>query len=145
MRGNEDDKKWWVDYTHASAKTLDRPPPPPPPPPPPTHTHTKQVDRATHTLGLSGAAAEPAATLHEANTRACTCGCTGTACIGMGGGGGTYGLWLDEHLDRGSSGRCETFDNPVLCSGRAGRAEEQRGGSAAQFRCECLEVWSLLG
>ena len=62
-----------------------------------------------------------------------------TGCIGMGGGGDTYGLWLDHNLDRGSSGRCETFDNPVLCEGQGG------AGQAVEFQCECVELWGLLG
>ena len=32
------------------------------------------------------------------------------------GGGGHFGLWLDEAFEYGSSGRCETYDNQPLAS-----------------------------
>ena len=71
----------------------------------------------------------------------------GGDCIGMGGGGDTYGLWIDRNLDQGSSGRCTTFDNPVLCRDGAG-AEESEVSTAsevvlASFQVETLELWGL--
>ena len=33
-------------------------------------------------------------------------------CIGMGGGGGSFGLFLQDDFTKGSSGPCETFGNP---------------------------------
>ena len=35
--------------------------------------------------------------------------------IAMGGGGGEWGLFVDEDFSRGSSGRSETFGNAPLC------------------------------
>ncbi|CAN0076656.1 unnamed protein product [Sphacelaria rigidula] len=39
--------------------------------------------------------------------------------IGMGGGGGSFGLFLGEDLLTGTTGKCDTFDNPPLCSKEA--------------------------
>ncbi|ORY03107.1 TLD-domain-containing protein [Basidiobolus meristosporus CBS 931.73] len=49
--------------------------------------------------------------------------------IAVGGGNGTFGLWLDGNLDRGFSARCSTFDNEVLATSSA-------------FSCMELEIWS---
>ena len=46
------------------------------------------------------------------------------------GGGGHFGLWLDEAFEFGSSGRSETFGNPPL-------------GSDESFRVLRVEVWEL--
>ncbi|CAM9137130.1 unnamed protein product [Choristocarpus tenellus] len=36
--------------------------------------------------------------------------------LGMGGGGGNFGLFIGEDFMKGSTGMCRTFDNPPLCS-----------------------------
>ena len=46
------------------------------------------------------------------------------------GGGGHFGLWLDEAFEYGSSGRCETYDNQPLAS-----------EGAESFRVIRVEVW----
>ncbi|WFC98507.1 oxidation resistance protein 1 [Malassezia yamatoensis] len=38
--------------------------------------------------------------------------------LSVGNGDGKYGLWLDETLTYGSSARCPTFNNQVLCNAR---------------------------
>ncbi|KAJ8603345.1 hypothetical protein CTAYLR_004260 [Chrysophaeum taylorii] len=38
------------------------------------------------------------------------------ASIAMGGGGGAWGLYLDDDFSRGTTGRSDTYDNPPLCS-----------------------------
>jgi len=50
--------------------------------------------------------------------------------LAIGGGGTSFGLWLDESFDRGCSSPCDTFDNPTMAS------EEQ-------FQCYNLEVWGF--
>lgn len=50
---------------------------------------------------------------------------------------GHYGLYLDETLYEGSSARCPTFDNDVLC------ASDPRQGGTATFECVGLEVWGV--
>ena len=71
----------------------------------------------------------------------------GGDCIGMGGGGDTYGLWIDRNLDKGSSGRCTTFDNPVLCRDGGGSEESEVSIASevvlASFQVETLELWGL--
>ena len=88
---------------------------------------------------------------------------------GKNSGGGCYGLWGDQNLEHGSSGRCATFDNPVLCRDansaeeetatwqRAGQGQQhreeqeqgqelhqhQRWAAEAMFRCVAVEVWSV--
>ena len=56
--------------------------------------------------------------------------------IGLGGGGGTYGLWLDKSFASGTTGTCETFGNPALCE--VAKAETQSRYSVAN-----LEVWGI--
>ena len=46
------------------------------------------------------------------------------------GGGGAFGLHLDSSFERGSSGRCDTFDNAAL-------------GSSDAFRVVKVEVWGF--
>lgn len=46
------------------------------------------------------------------------------------GGGGHFALRLDENLQHGSSGACETFDSPCL-------------SSDVEFQCVVLEVWGV--
>ncbi|KAK0454161.1 TLD-domain-containing protein [Desarmillaria tabescens] len=55
-----------------------------------------------------------------------------------GGDDGAYGLYIDKSLLEGSSARCVTFGNEVLCS--PGRA---RAGGAVGFECVGLEVWRV--
>ena len=50
--------------------------------------------------------------------------------IAMGGGGGSFGLFLEEDLSRGTTGPCETFANCPLCS-------------QEQFEVSCLELWGF--
>jgi len=59
--------------------------------------------------------------------------------ISFGGGEGHYGLYIDAGLLDGSSARCSTFGNAILCSG----AGDMRG--EARFECVGLEVWSVPG
>ncbi|KAF8512090.1 TLD-domain-containing protein [Hysterangium stoloniferum] len=60
--------------------------------------------------------------------------------ISFGGGEGKYGLYLDGNLIDGSSARCPTFDNAVLC-GTGGRDESKTVG----FECVGVEVWGVTG
>jgi hypothetical protein len=46
------------------------------------------------------------------------------------GGGGHFGLWLDEAFEYGSSGRSDTYNNPPL-------------GSDESFRIIRVELWEL--
>ncbi|KAJ7270628.1 TLD-domain-containing protein [Mycena haematopus] len=57
--------------------------------------------------------------------------------LSFGGGDGHYGLYLDESLIDGSSARCPTFDNELLCSDADGK------GGDANFECVGLEVWGV--
>lgn len=57
---------------------------------------------------------------------------------------GGYGLWLDDAFTHGSSARCATFDNDILCSSEVptqpahvGDREEQ------QFECFQAELWAV--
>ena len=47
------------------------------------------------------------------------------------GGGGHFGLWLDEAFEYGSSGACETFGNPPLARDES-------------FRVLKVEFWELM-
>ncbi|KAK0200648.1 TLD-domain-containing protein [Desarmillaria ectypa] len=58
--------------------------------------------------------------------------------LSFGGGDGSYGLYIDESLLDGSSARCLTFGNEVLCS-----PGKMRAGGAVPFDCVGLEVWRL--
>ncbi|KAK0184716.1 TLD-domain-containing protein [Armillaria mellea] len=58
--------------------------------------------------------------------------------LSFGGGDGSYGLYVDKSLLEGSSARCLTFGNDVLCS--PGR---MRAGGAVPFECVGLEVWRI--
>lgn len=51
--------------------------------------------------------------------------------LALGGGGGKFGLCLDAGLERGWTGRCETFDNPPLASEEA-------------FRIVRVEAWGFV-
>lgn len=51
--------------------------------------------------------------------------------IAVGGGKGTFGLWLDADFLRGSSGPCETYGNQEGLTGQP------------QFECVHVEVWAL--
>ena len=46
------------------------------------------------------------------------------------GGGGQFGVWLDEAFEYGSSGRCDTFGNDVL-------------SSTPDFKVRRLEIWGF--
>lgn len=54
--------------------------------------------------------------------------CTDDA-IGFGG-GGAFGLFLDEELSRGTSGPCVTFDSPPLAADQ-------------DFACVEVELWGF--
>jgi hypothetical protein len=54
---------------------------------------------------------------------------TGSA-LALGGGGGDFGLYLDDDLSRGTTGACETFGNAPLCS-------------QDQFEVACVELWGF--
>ncbi len=58
--------------------------------------------------------------------------------LSFGGGDGSYGMYVDKSLLEGSSARCLTFGNDVLCS--PGR---MRAGGAVPFECVGLEVWRV--
>jgi hypothetical protein len=51
-------------------------------------------------------------------------------CVGGGGGDGQYALQIDEDLDFGSSGRCDTYDNEPLASSEF-------------FKCLHVEVYEI--
>lgn len=51
--------------------------------------------------------------------------------LALGGGGGKFGLCLDAGLERGWTGRCDTFDNPPLASEEA-------------FRVVRVEAWGFV-
>lgn len=57
--------------------------------------------------------------------------------ISFGGGDGQFGVYLDAGLIDGSSARCVTFGNEVLCG--AGRVK----AGAVEFECVGLEVWKI--
>lgn len=60
------------------------------------------------------------------------------------GSNGGYGLWLDGELKRGSSARCATFDNDVLCSPRAPTLPSHPDGREEEyFDCLQLELWAV--
>lgn len=70
--------------------------------------------------------------------------------LGMGGGGdgGSFGFLLSEDLRSGSTGRCETFQNPPLVqaadpSGRVGGSVGVVGGSGTVFDVLSVEVWGF--
>jgi hypothetical protein len=50
--------------------------------------------------------------------------------VAMGGGGGSFGLYLEDDFRSGSTGSCDTYENPPLCS------EEI-------FEVFCFEVWGF--
>jgi hypothetical protein len=50
--------------------------------------------------------------------------------LAIGGGDGRVGLWMDSDLERGSSARCDTFENEVL-------------SSTPEFDCMGFEVWGF--
>ncbi|KAG7439983.1 TLD-domain-containing protein [Guyanagaster necrorhizus] len=58
--------------------------------------------------------------------------------LSFGGGDGSYGLYIEKSLLEGSSAKCLTFGNEVLCS--PGRT---RAGGAVPFECVGLEVWRV--
>lgn len=60
-----------------------------------------------------------------------------TTFLSVGGGEGKFGLWVDERLEKGVSGRCPAFDNEVLCDGKGDKEGEGR------FTCYGLEVWAV--
>ncbi|GAA5968917.1 hypothetical protein JCM11641_000781 [Rhodosporidiobolus odoratus] len=80
----------------------------------------------------------------------------GAGFIALGGGNdGNFGLWIDGYLERGWTGRCETFGNEPLIRGR-GRSgpltrdsqgeEEENGeedGERGKFEVVGLECWAV--
>jgi hypothetical protein len=63
------------------------------------------------------------------------------AYLALGGGDGTFGLYLDAALLDGSSARCPTFDNEVLCATAPGQGK----GRTVAFECVGVEVWAVGG
>ncbi|KIJ34527.1 hypothetical protein M422DRAFT_180687, partial [Sphaerobolus stellatus SS14] len=61
-----------------------------------------------------------------------------TGYISFGGWDGKYGLYLDANLMDGSSARCSTFNNRVLCSS-VGQDESK----TVDFECVGIEVWGV--
>lgn len=53
---------------------------------------------------------------------------------------GKYGLFLDSTFFDGSSARCQTFDNDVLCSTTNDRSVSTR---TVRFECVGMEVWGV--
>ncbi|KAI8336533.1 TLD-domain-containing protein [Chlamydoabsidia padenii] len=51
-------------------------------------------------------------------------------CIALGGGGGKFGLWINQDLEKGHSEPCATFDNECLSLNPL-------------FNCVDLEIWSF--
>eukprot|EP01051_Picozoa_sp_SAG22_P000683 SAG22_NODE_20_length_32168_cov_40.859241_13_plen_63_part_00 len=60
----------------------------------------------------------------------------------MGGGGATYGLWLDDTFTNGTTGTCTTFQNPPLCA-LDNPDPDYDGSSAVAFTCKEFEVWGV--
>jgi len=57
--------------------------------------------------------------------------CAANKVIAMGGGGGSFGLCIEDDFRRGSTGRCETFSNDPLCHDE-------------QFNVLEFEVWGFV-
>lgn len=74
----------------------------------------------------------------------------GAVGLGMGGGGegGNFGFLLSEDLRSGSTGRCETFQNPPLVqavgvNGGVGESDGVAEGKGAVFDVMSVEVWGF--
>lgn len=50
--------------------------------------------------------------------------------IAIGGGGSHHALVLDDNLQHGLTGRCDTFQNEPLCA-------------SSNFECVSIEVWAF--
>ena len=55
---------------------------------------------------------------------------------------GHYGLWVDEAFEKGITGKCETFENGVLCDDRLNEGEEGEGVQE-KFEPMVVEVWAV--
>lgn len=64
------------------------------------------------------------------------------AFLSLGGGNGTFGLWLDGNFDKGFSTTCPTFGNEVLCS-KAYEREGTDGRREAKFDIQAVECWAV--
>lgn len=53
-----------------------------------------------------------------------------TESIALGGGGGSFGLYLEDDFGSGATGHCETFMNAPLCS-------------QERFEVHTLELWGF--
>jgi len=51
-------------------------------------------------------------------------------CFGMGGGNGRFGFVVNEDMDKGTTGPCQTFGNGPLCN-------------SSEFKIENIEIWSF--
>ncbi|KAJ1547573.1 hypothetical protein HK405_005501 [Cladochytrium tenue] len=61
--------------------------------------------------------------------------------ITVGGGGDSMGLWLNEDLSFGTTGRCLTFENEPLTG--APRTAAAAAGGARSFSCVAVEVYAF--
>lgn len=71
-------------------------------------------------------------------------------CLG-GGQDGKFGIWIDERLERGWTGQCETFGNKPLTetttttttNGGEGEEEEEEEEEKGKFELVGLEAWAV--
>lgn len=63
--------------------------------------------------------------------------------IGVGGGGRSFALLLDETLEFGRSGQCETFDSEALTSSPSGGDERRIVEGHERFTATEVEVWGF--
>ena len=63
--------------------------------------------------------------------------------IGVGGGGRSFALLLDEALELGRSGHCETFASESLASPSSGSDEMGRLEGHERFRAVEVELWGF--
>ncbi|GAA5855172.1 hypothetical protein JCM8547_008970 [Rhodosporidiobolus lusitaniae] len=60
-----------------------------------------------------------------------------------GGNDGVFGLWIDGQMERGWTGRSETYGNEVLVRGRRGDGEGEGGDGKGKFEVVGLECWAV--
>lgn len=62
--------------------------------------------------------------------------------LSIGGGNGTFGLWLDASFEKGFSTTCPTFANEVLCSEKYAR-DGVDGRKEGRFEVMAVECWAV--
>lgn len=65
-----------------------------------------------------------------------------TASLSLGGGNGTFGLWMDANFEKGFSTHCPTFVNEPLCSDRCVK-EGVDGRREGRFEVQAVECWAV--